>query len=422
MHVGEGRPFRPLDGLVGQFGRARGHCIGREEMSEREAPPQREVRMPRDVMPASDADRDRPIDRAQAEEDPTDDARGLAVPPFPLCAALLDVERRGCEIGTVVGRLEGHLVTEMSACQGKGPERRGHPPWGRWDEGLGLPPELRVARIPDRVDGQTRPPAFRAMFRQIHDEIRGVLEARLEIPVQVVAVQVRFRDREEDEVPQPPSGSAAKRVLVLPRLEAQQLVPLGKARFVRLRRDEEAHPRSGAQRAPWSLPCPPHKLYVGGSGTPTKRWSRSPFFLRFRTFRKAASRRWRIASGRSIRNGKSTWSRRRAARRCSPSTSSSSARRSSSTTESSSWASPATGCLSRGLPWSRPAESRPERRNLPRRLPGRGPSPQPRPPGRPRRLPRLRDEGTRPADATVLIVTSVALDFQRKIRPRSKTI
>src|SRR5207249_10241767 len=170
-------------------------------------PPQRgEARMPRQVVSAADADRDRGIDGLQAEQAPTDAPRGLAVPPLPLRAALLDVERRRGEIGTVVGCLEAHLVTEMPARLAEGPERRRHPTRGRRDEGLRLSAELRGARIPDWMDRQAGPSALRAGFRQVDDEFRGLLEARLEISVQVGPVQVRFRDREEDEVPQPPRG------------------------------------------------------------------------------------------------------------------------------------------------------------------------------------------------------------------------
>src|SRR5437773_1104430 len=154
VQVREGRPFRPLDGLIEQVRRARGEGIGREEMSERDPPPKGEVRMPRHVVPAADADCDRRIDRLQAEQDPTDDPRGLAVPPLALRAALLDVEGRRGEIGTVVGRLEGHLVTEVPARLAEGPERRRHPTRGRRYEGPRLSAELRGARIPDWVDRQ----------------------------------------------------------------------------------------------------------------------------------------------------------------------------------------------------------------------------------------------------------------------------
>src|SRR5947208_6171174 len=166
VQVGESRPFRPLDGLIEQVRGARGEGIGREEMSERDPPPKGEVRMPRHIVPAADADRDRRIDRLQAEQDPTDDPRGLAVPPLPLRAALLDVERRRGEIGTVVGCLEGHLVTEMPARLAEGPERRRHPTRGRRDEGLRLSAELRDARIPDWVDRQTGPSALGAVCPQ----------------------------------------------------------------------------------------------------------------------------------------------------------------------------------------------------------------------------------------------------------------
>src|SRR5207237_9666742 len=103
--------------------------------------------------------------RRRAERDPPLALRGLAVPPLPLRAALLDVERRRGEIGTVVGCLESHLVTEMPARLAEGPERRRHPTRGRRDEGPRLSAELRGAWIPDWVDRQAGPSALRAVFR-----------------------------------------------------------------------------------------------------------------------------------------------------------------------------------------------------------------------------------------------------------------
>ena len=90
------------------------------------------------------------------------------------------------------------------------------------------------------MDGQAGPPALGDMLRQIHDDLGALPEGRLEVPVQVVPIQVVFGDRHEDSVPPPPRRPSTERHL-LPGGQCQERVPLVAARLVRLGGHEEPH-------------------------------------------------------------------------------------------------------------------------------------------------------------------------------------
>ena len=121
--------------------------------------------MPRDVVTASEADRDRAVEGLEVEKDAGDRPGGREIRPLPLRAPLLDEERRRGEVGTVVGGLERHFVGQGPTLPPQTPEGGGHPEWGRRDEGLGLASELGRRGIADRMDGEARPATLGAVLR-----------------------------------------------------------------------------------------------------------------------------------------------------------------------------------------------------------------------------------------------------------------
>src|SRR5437899_6514259 len=112
-------------------------------------------------MPASEADGDRRVDRFEGEEDPGDDPGSGEVRPLRLRAALLDVERRRLQVGTVMRGLERHVVREAPRLLAQAPKSRRHPPRRGRHERLRLSAELGSARIADRMNRETWPPTFR---------------------------------------------------------------------------------------------------------------------------------------------------------------------------------------------------------------------------------------------------------------------
>src|SRR2546422_689510 len=217
-------------------------------MTECDSSLQGEIRVSRDVMPATQADRDRGVDRFEGEEHACDRSRCREVRPLPLRASLLDVERRRREVRTVVRRLERHVVGQPLRLLPQSPQGRSHPPRRGRHERFRLPSEFGGTRIADRVDSQTRPATLRAMLRQIDDEVDGPSERPFEVPIQMVAIQVVLGNRHEDHVPPPPGCPSTERNVRLPGGQRQERVPLVAARLVRLRGHEAPHGRGKGLR------------------------------------------------------------------------------------------------------------------------------------------------------------------------------
>src|SRR5256712_5391992 len=191
-----------------------------------------------------------------------------------------------------MGRLERHIVGEASRLPAQAPQRRGHPSRGGRHERLGLPAEFRPTRIPDRMDREAWAPTLRDVLRQIDDELRLLPEHPFEVSIQVVAVQVMFRDRDEDGVPPSPGVPSAERDVLLPRGEREKRVPLVAACLIRLGGHEKSHgvrKDSAAKVFPLAARAQPLCVPLRYSGRSP--WSRSPSFPRCKDIRKAASRR-----------------------------------------------------------------------------------------------------------------------------------
>src|SRR5438445_13802535 len=68
VHVRDGRAARPLDRAIDDLRRCPFKRVRREEMAERDAALQREVRMPWDVVTAAAADADRARDQPEPQQ------------------------------------------------------------------------------------------------------------------------------------------------------------------------------------------------------------------------------------------------------------------------------------------------------------------------------------------------------------------
>src|SRR5947199_1989839 len=242
MKVREGRSLRPLDRLLKwAWGRLR-EGICREQVSESDPPPKGDVRVPGHIVPASETDRDRGLERTQVEQDAGDRAGGLAVHPLPRRAPLFDEERGRREVRTMMGPLERHLVAESPPRMAKSAEGGGHPSRCRRDEGPRLAAKLREARISDRVHREARTTALGPVFGQVHDEVDPLVEGGFEIAVEVVAVQVEFGDRDENHVPQAPRRPTAERFIPRRRARAPEPLLLEDPRLLPPRAREEPQP------------------------------------------------------------------------------------------------------------------------------------------------------------------------------------
>src|SRR3989449_6210114 len=309
MDVAQGRTVGSVDRLIDHMRGPPFEGIRRDEVSERNPSKEREIRVPRDVMPASEADGDRRVERFEREQDSGDGPGGGEVCPLLFRAALLDVKRRRGQVRTVVRGLERHVVREAFRLAAQAPQGRRHPPGRGRHERLRLPAEFGPARVADWMNREARPPTFRDMLRQVDDEIRGLSKRAFEVAIQVVAVEVVLGNRDQPGIPPPPRRLSAERPVRLPRCEGEEGVTLIAARLVSFGGHEDPHGR-GKECAPKVFPLVARAQplcaslrYAGGGAS----W-RSPSYSPYKDIRRGAWRGSGNARRTIYRSGRGTCS------------------------------------------------------------------------------------------------------------------